>query len=215
MPDIENLKKQAKQIVRWHREGRHTVAAMIRGTLPDCAGLTDGEIMAREFKLADGQRLVARREGFKSWAALVTHGERQMVADKPVPFPQTPVLRAAEPYVFVADFRRSLAYYVDVLGFRAALTYGDPPFFGMVVRDAAAICMRQVKRPVMDHSVGGELLSAAIAVSNARLMFLELEARGATIHRPLKREPWHGQGQGNFIVADPDGNLLEFGGCTD
>ncbi|MFN3575140.1 MAG: VOC family protein [Phenylobacterium sp.] len=72
-----------------------------------------------------------------------------------------------------------------------------------------------MKRPVMDHSVGGELLSAAVMVSNARLLFLGLEARGAIIHRPLKREPWHSQGQGNFIVADPDGNLIEFGGRTD
>lgn len=180
MPDIQNLKKQAKQLVRWHREGRHTVAAMIRGILPDCARLTDAEIMAREFKLADAQRLIARREGFENWAALVIQGERQMVADKPVPYPQTPVLRGAEPYVFVADFGRSLAYYVEMLGFRAALTYGDPPFFGLVVRDAATICIRQVKRPVMDHSVGGELLSAAVMVSNARLLFLELEARGGS-----------------------------------
>ncbi|WP_293415267.1 hypothetical protein [Phenylobacterium sp.] len=27
MPDIQNLKKQAKQLVRGYREGRHTVAA--------------------------------------------------------------------------------------------------------------------------------------------------------------------------------------------
>lgn len=84
-----------------------------------------------------------------------------------------------------------------------------------MVRDAAIICIRQVKSPVMDHGAGDELLSAAVAVSNARLLFVELEAKGAIIHRPLRREPWHGQGQGNFIVEDPDGNLIEFGGRTD
>lgn len=122
MSDIENLKKQAKQIVRWHREGRHTVAAMIRGTLPDCAGLTDRQIMARAFRLADAQRLVARREGFETWAALASQGEAPMASDKPVPYPQTPVLKGAEPFVFVSDFTRALAYYTEVLGFRTGLT---------------------------------------------------------------------------------------------
>jgi hypothetical protein len=77
------------------------------------------------------------------------------------------------------------------------------------------ICLRQVRAPVLDHRVGGDLLSANVVVSNARLLFLEMEARGAIIHQALKREPWHGQGQGNFIVADPDGNLIQFGGRTD
>jgi hypothetical protein len=31
MPDLENLKKQAKLILRWHRERYYPVAAQIRG----------------------------------------------------------------------------------------------------------------------------------------------------------------------------------------
>lgn len=215
MSRLENLKKQAKQVVRWHREGRHPVAAMIRGGLPGYAGLTDAQIMAGPFRLADAQRLIARREGYETWAALAAQGDATMATEKPVTYPQQPVLLTAEPNIFVTDFSRAQAYYVEALGFRAAFTYGEPPFYGQMVRDGAMICLRQVRAPVLDHRVAGDLLSANVVVSNARLLFLEMEARGAMIHHTLNREPWHGQGQGNFIVADPDGNLIQFGGRTD
>ncbi len=137
------------------------------------------------------------------------------MSEKPTTYPQQPVLLMAEPNIFVTDFARAHGYYTEALGFRTGFTYGDPPFYGQVVRDAALICLREVSRPVLDHGAGGDLLSANVIVSNARLLFEELQARGALIHQPLKREPWHGQGQGNFIVADPDGNLIQFGGRTD
>ena len=44
MSNIENLKKQAKQILRWHREGRWTVATDIRNALPEFQGLTDSNV---------------------------------------------------------------------------------------------------------------------------------------------------------------------------
>ena len=138
-----------------------------------------------------------------------------MATEKPATYPQQPVLLTAEPNIFVTDFARAQAYYAEALGFRTAFTYGDPPFYGQVVRDGAMICLRQVRAPALDHSVGDDLLSASVMVSNARLLFLELEGRGAVMRQALKRAPWHGQGQGNFIVADPDGNLIQFGGRTD
>lgn len=36
MPNLENLRKQAKQYLRWVREGYHPVAAQIRSFLPLC-----------------------------------------------------------------------------------------------------------------------------------------------------------------------------------
>ena len=57
MPNLENLKKQAKQYLRWHRDGYYPVAAQIRSALPRYRDLTDRQVMAR--KLA-----------FESWDAL-------------------------------------------------------------------------------------------------------------------------------------------------
>ena len=41
------------------------------------------------------------------------------------------------------------------------------------------------------------------------MLFLELQSAGVVFHQTLKAEPW---GARDFIVRDPDGNLLLFAG---
>lgn len=215
MANLENLKKQAKQLLRWHREGRVTVAAMIRGKLPGYAALSDQQILAGGFRLADAQELVARRQGFESWSAL-REGQQQMTSETdPVAYPSQPILLNVEPTLFVTDFVRALAFYTETMGFKVSFTYGEPAFYGQVARDAALLNLRHVDAPVLDRSREQDLLSASIWVSNAKQLFLEFQAKGVPFHQTLRREPWHGQGQGGFIVADPEGNLVGFGGRTD
>src|SRR5580704_8365362 len=72
MPNLENIKKQANLILRWHREGHYPVAAQIRGHLPRFLNMPDSEILAASFKLSDAQEIVARQQGFESWPALKT-----------------------------------------------------------------------------------------------------------------------------------------------
>jgi hypothetical protein len=72
MPNLENLKKQAKLILRWHRERHYPVAAQIREHLPRFLNMPDSEILAASFKLSDAQEMVARQQGFDSWQALKT-----------------------------------------------------------------------------------------------------------------------------------------------
>jgi hypothetical protein len=43
MPNLENLKKQAKLILRWHRERHYPVAAQIREHLPRFLNMSDSE----------------------------------------------------------------------------------------------------------------------------------------------------------------------------
>src|SRR5713226_5250673 len=70
MPNIENLKKQAKQYLHWHRERYYPVAARIRAALPRFRHLSDEQVLDANFKLADAQELVARQRGFEGWQAL-------------------------------------------------------------------------------------------------------------------------------------------------
>src|SRR6202521_6330400 len=70
MPNLENLKKQAKLILRWHRERHYPVAAQIRGLLPRFLNTPDSEILAASFKLSDAQEMVARQQGFGTSQAL-------------------------------------------------------------------------------------------------------------------------------------------------
>ena len=127
MPNLENLRKQAKLYLRWHRDGHYPVAAQIRAVLPRFHGLSDREILQQSFKLADAQELVARQAGFESWQALKA-GVQTMPETKG-PVTATPVLNSAEPELFVADFQAACAFFTEKLGFEIVFTYGEPPFY--------------------------------------------------------------------------------------
>src|SRR5712691_3627013 len=119
-----------------------------------------------------------------------------------------PVLITAAPELFVADIKASCDFFVGKLGFKTVFVYGEPPFYGQVMRDGARINLRCVDTPVLERArvVREELLSADMAEEIKRL-YLDFQAAGVTFHQPLKRQPW---GAKNFIVEDPDGNLLLF-----
>ena len=70
MPNLENLKKQAKLYLRWHRDRYYPVAARIRAVLPSYRHLSDREVLVHSFRLSDAQELIARKTGFESREAL-------------------------------------------------------------------------------------------------------------------------------------------------
>ncbi|TIL42341.1 MAG: VOC family protein, partial [Mesorhizobium sp.] len=72
MPNLENLKKQAKQYLRWHRERYYPVAAEIRAALPRFQHLDENQVLEANFKLGDAQELIALQSGFEGWQALKT-----------------------------------------------------------------------------------------------------------------------------------------------
>jgi catechol 2,3-dioxygenase-like lactoylglutathione lyase family enzyme len=124
------------------------------------------------------------------------------------------VIAGAEPQLFVADIKASCDFFTGKLGFAVAFTYGEPPFYAQVRRDAARINLRCVERPVIDAALRDreQLLSASLTVATAediKALFLEFQAAGGTFFQTLKREPW---GARDFILRDPDGNLLLFAG---
>jgi len=212
MPDLENLKKQAKLILRWHRDGYYPVAAQIRGLLPRFLNVPDAEILAAPLKLSDAQEMVARQHGFDSWQALkagLSTTSRQVK-----PSPSNAKIVGAEPQLFVADVQRSCEFFCKRLGFSLVFSYGKPPFYAQVGRDGARLNLRYVEETVIDSKVRDrkELLSASMTVATAdeiKLLFLEFQSAGVTFHQALKRQPW---GAKTFVVKDPDGSLLLFAG---
>jgi uncharacterized glyoxalase superfamily protein PhnB len=215
MPNLENLRKQAKLYLRWHHDGRYPVAVQIRAVLPRFRGLTDREVLQQNFKLADAQELVARQAGFESWQALKA-GVQAVTENKVSTAIATPELNAAEPNLFIADFEAACAFYTDKLGFEIVFTYGEPPFYGQVRRGQALLNLRLIRRAVFvdDIREREELLAASMTVGSAaeiRTLFAEFQAAGVDFFRPLKQEPW---GARTFIVRDPGGNLLLFAGTA-
>jgi catechol 2,3-dioxygenase-like lactoylglutathione lyase family enzyme len=215
MPNLENLKKQAKQYLRWHRERYHPVAAEIRAALPRFRHLDDHQVLEASFKLSDAQELVARQLGFEGWQAL--KAGTQAMSTQVNQATKVPILSGTEAQLYVADINASCDFFTSKLGFAIDFVYGDPPFYGMVKRDHARLCMRLVCGPVFvgDIRQREHLLSASITVDTAaeiRQLFLEFQSAGVSFHQGLKKEPW---GARNFIVLDPDGNLILFAGPAD
>ena len=215
MPNLENLRKQAKLYVRWHRDGHHPVAAQIRAVLPRFKDLTDRQILERDFKLSDAQELVARQSGFESWQALKTGV--QAMTDTAHAIAAKPELTQVEAQLFVADIKASCDFFTQKLGFAIVFVYGEPPFYAQVQRDGARLNLRCVDAPVVDSALREResLLSASITLATAdeiKQLFLEFQSGGVVFHQTLKAEPW---GARDFIIKDPDGNLLLFAGPTE
>jgi catechol 2,3-dioxygenase-like lactoylglutathione lyase family enzyme len=212
MPNLENLKKQAKLILRWHREAHYPVAAQIREHLPRFLNMPDSEILAASFKLSDAQEVVARQHSFDSWQALKTG--LSTTSSKVKSSPSKARLVGAEPQLFVTDIERSCEFFREKLGFSLVFSYGKPPYYAQVRRDAARLNLRYVERRVIESTVRDreELLSVSMTVATAdeiKLLFLEFQSTGVAFHQTLKKQPW---GAKNFVVKDPDGNLLLFAG---
>jgi catechol 2,3-dioxygenase-like lactoylglutathione lyase family enzyme len=212
MPDLENLKKQAKLILRWHRDRYYPVAPQIRELMPRFLNMSDSEILAASFKLSDAQEMVARQHGFDSWQAL--KAGLSATPRKRKSSPCKPTIVSAEPQLFVVDIKRSCQFFCKKLGFSLIFAYGNPPYYAQVGRDGARLNLRCVERPVIESLVRdrNELLSASMTVATAeeiKLLSLEFRSAGVTFHQTLKKQPW---GARNFVVKDPDGNLLLFAG---
>jgi catechol 2,3-dioxygenase-like lactoylglutathione lyase family enzyme len=212
MPSLENLRKQAKLFLRWHRDRYYPVAAQIRSVLPRFRQLSDPEVLDAPFKLADAQELVARQQGFESWQALKQG--LQAMSDSSAQTTKRPVITAVAAELFVSDIQKSCDFFTQKLGFTIVFTYGEPPFYGQVKRDAARLNLKHMDRPVIDPELRDreQLLSADMAVDTTeeiKQLYLEFQAAGVEFQETLVRQPW---GAKTFIVKDPDGNLLLFAG---
>jgi catechol 2,3-dioxygenase-like lactoylglutathione lyase family enzyme len=121
---------------------------------------------------------------------------------------------AAEPQLYVRDIAASSKFYSETLGFAIAFTYGEPAFYGQVVRDGARLNLRQVDDPVVDPARrdSEQLLAASIILQDAKPLFLEYQMAGVDFAQALRTEAW---GARTFIVRDPDGNLLLFAGQSE
>ena len=210
-PSLENLKKRAKQVHRWHRDRVYTVAEQIRSKLPRFADLSDEAIFAASFRLADAQELIARQNGFECWSALKTGLETMPTTTQPTTAQPT-FLVTATAYLFVKDIHATCTFFEDVLGFRTVFRYGDPPYFGVVSRDSASLNLRCVDAPTIDRELAAreDLFAVSIgvmAVRDLKQLFAEFTEAGADFHRSLKKQPWGGH---DFTVKDPDGNLINF-----
>jgi uncharacterized glyoxalase superfamily protein PhnB len=192
------------------RDGDYPLAAKLRASVPRFAGLADRSILDAVFTLADAQRVVAREAGYADWAQATKELQHMSNRPKLAPDEAPPHLRIAFPQLFVANVQRAAEYY-QRLGFAIAYLYGSPPFYALVTRDGVGLNLRHVDAPPIDRAER-DLLSATIVVDGVKALFLELRDRGAELAQSLEEQPW---GATDFIVRDPDGNLICFASPAD
>jgi catechol 2,3-dioxygenase-like lactoylglutathione lyase family enzyme len=122
-----------------------------------------------------------------------------------------------EAQIFVRNLLASRDFYVHRLGFSEVFIYGEPPFYAAVRRGPAQINLRPIGEPVFvgDIRERESLLSATPTLATTRetaALFAEFKASGIAFHQELQRKPW---GAVDFILRDPDGNLIHFAGPAD
>jgi catechol 2,3-dioxygenase-like lactoylglutathione lyase family enzyme len=206
MPSIETYRKQAKLLVRWHRERNYSIGEKLR-LLERYRHLTDVEVLEMAMPLTLAQEIVAVEAGFRDWAALkagtgdLTHPSRVDASE--------PTLAGAVPILFVHDVAAAAAFYESKLGLHIDFLHGKPPFYGSVSRDRACLHLRFVHRTNFTELAAreGSLILATIEVANVKALFQEYEARKVDFAQRLVRQAWGGL---DFHVRDPDGNVISF-----
>ncbi len=74
-PNLEQLKRQARELLQTHRSGDPGTRARIRAAHPGYASASDAALAAGPFTLRDAQLVLAREHGFPNWARLKHHIE--------------------------------------------------------------------------------------------------------------------------------------------
>src|SRR5260370_29855087 len=74
-PNLEQLKKQAKDFLKAHESGDAETLQRIQANHPDYSNASKDGIRAAKFSLGDAQLVIAREYGFASWPKLKEHVE--------------------------------------------------------------------------------------------------------------------------------------------
>ena len=206
MPSLETYRKQAKQLVRWHRERNYSIGGKLR-LLERYRHLTDVDVLQMAMPLTLAQEVVAVEAGFKDWAALKS-GIRDVIQPSRGDT-SGPTLVGAVPILFVRDVQAAAVFYEAKLGFQIDFLHGKPPFYGSVSRDRACLHLRFVHQTNFAELAAreGGLILATIEVANVKALFREYEARKVDLAQRLVRQAWGGL---DFHVRDPDGNVVSF-----
>jgi len=114
------------------------------------------------------------------------------------------MITGAVAVLVVSDMPASIAYYRDILGFKAELEFGTPPTYACLCRDEAGIHVVAATHAKRLPGQGG----VALFVDDVDALYAELSGRRASIPEPPQDRPY---GMRDFNVIDPDGNLLTFG----
>lgn len=117
------------------------------------------------------------------------------------------------PFFVVEEVRRSVAFYVDKLGFEVRYTGpADDPFWAIVGRDNISIMLKAIAagvKPMPNHTRHPWApWDAFVSTADPDLLFGEYLSRGLAFRQPIMDNH---DGLRGFELADADGYVLFFG----
>ena len=123
------------------------------------------------------------------------------------------MIKLIVPQFFTTDMAATFSWYQDKLGFKTDFLYGEPPFYGGVIRDNQMFYFRHQDelRPFEANKYEQEFLDAMVQVNDIDALYKEFQRTGAEFQSELNKAEW---GAMNFIVKDPDGRLICFAEIT-
>lgn len=116
----------------------------------------------------------------------------------------SPIVRFS-PILTVTDMSRSIGFY-ELLGF-AAERYQGGDSYAFLTRGGLEIHLAQSDMLIKGQNPGNGVYFY-LQGGTAAALEAEFRARGAAILSPLKVREWK---MNEFVLADPDANLLRFG----
>jgi ankyrin repeat protein len=172
-PDLDQLKKQAKELLAAFRQGLPEAVARFHKSLPSAAVLTLAATAQSPLRLRDAQSCIARENGFASWADLKSYIEAVR-------------LEAADPAALALAFC-NLVYAGDIAG---GMNRGRPkaaarllaehpglslqsPWIACAVGDVTAVELQIATDPSWTDRPGGPLeLPPLVAATHSSLLRL-------------------------------------------
>jgi GNAT superfamily N-acetyltransferase/catechol 2,3-dioxygenase-like lactoylglutathione lyase family enzyme len=111
------------------------------------------------------------------------------------------IFRHSVPILYSSDIRKSIEYYMEVLGFDSKWEWDDPPTFGGVNKDAIQLFFCK-------NGQGQPGTWVAIMVDNVDELYERVKSkRGKILSAPEDKE-W---GLREMLVQDPDEHVIRFG----
>ena len=108
MPTLETYRKQAKLLLRRHREGDYSIGGKVC-QLERYSALTDRQVLARKFTLTLAQEIIAVEAGHRSWAEL--KAAAAVARQTPRVSPGPPSLKTVIPILLVRDVKACAAFF--------------------------------------------------------------------------------------------------------
>ena len=153
-PNLEQLRKQAKDLLKAHKRGDASACRILR-RLGRFAASSDEEILKAKVALSEAQHALAREYGFKNWPALVRRIRKSAPPGQPTSLHNVIVENVAKSGTFGMLIHRSGGRCKCALCDKPATTHVTDRSEGRMVE--RHYCAKHAKKEVM-VSVGGKKL---------------------------------------------------------